>query len=174
MTKTYVLVHGAWHGGWCWRDVAANLRKMGCHVTTPTQTGVGERAHLLCKDITPDTFVTDIVNHIVTEELSDVTLVGHSLGGISITGAADRIPDHISHLVYLARRRHRRERSKCIQHHAPRHRRRPSKIGCGGRTGYLHADSAANSIRHSQGTLAHGLGAAPDNTACGKHLRKQT
>ncbi|TIU21784.1 MAG: alpha/beta fold hydrolase, partial [Mesorhizobium sp.] len=101
MTKTYVLVHGAWHGGWCWRDVAANLRKMGCHVTTPTQTGVGERAHLLCKDITPDTFVTDIVNHIVTEELSDVILVGHSLGGISITGAADRIPDHISHLVYL-------------------------------------------------------------------------
>lgn len=101
MIKTYVLVHGAWHGGWCWRDVAANLRKMGCHVTTPTQTGVGERAHLLCKDITPDTFVTDIVNHIVTEELSDVILVGHSLGGISITGAADRIPDHISHLVYL-------------------------------------------------------------------------
>ncbi|WP_292548201.1 alpha/beta fold hydrolase [Mesorhizobium sp.] len=119
MTKTYVLVHGAWHGGWCWRDVAANLRKMGCHVTTPTQTGVGERAHLLCKDITPDTFVTDIVNHIVTEELSDVILVGHSLGGISITGAADRIPDHISHLVYLARRRHRRERSKCIQHCPP-------------------------------------------------------
>ncbi|WP_372337993.1 alpha/beta fold hydrolase [Mesorhizobium sp. LMG17149] len=56
---------------------------------------------MLCKDITPDTFVTDIVNHIVTEELSDVILVGHSLGGISITGAADRIPDHISHLVYL-------------------------------------------------------------------------
>ncbi|WP_245481847.1 alpha/beta hydrolase [Mesorhizobium sp.] len=81
--------------------MAANLRKMGYHVTTPTQTGVGERAHLLCKDITPDTFVTDIVNHIVTEELSDVILVGHSLGGISITGAADRIPDHISHLVYL-------------------------------------------------------------------------
>ncbi|TIT60334.1 MAG: alpha/beta fold hydrolase, partial [Mesorhizobium sp.] len=101
MAKTYVLVHGAWHGGWCWRDVAANLRKMGYHMTTPTQTGVGERARLLCKDITPDTFVTDIVNHIVTEELSDVILVGHSLGGISITGAADRIPDHISHLVYL-------------------------------------------------------------------------
>src|SRR5262245_47912163 len=101
MTKTYVLVHGAWHGAWCWRDVAAALRAKGHHVTTPTQTGVGERSHLMSRDITLDTFVADIVNHIETEELSDVILVGHSFGGVSITGAADRIPSRLRHLVYL-------------------------------------------------------------------------
>jgi pimeloyl-ACP methyl ester carboxylesterase len=74
---------------------------MGHRVTTPTQTGVGERKHLLSKDITLDTFVADIVNHIEAEELDDVVLVGHSFGGISISGAADRIPDRIRHLVYL-------------------------------------------------------------------------
>jgi pimeloyl-ACP methyl ester carboxylesterase len=99
--KTFVLVHGAWHGGWCWRDVADALRSIGHRVTTPTQTGVGERKHQLTKDITLDTFVADIVNHIEAEELDDVILVGHSLGGTSITGAADRIPDRIRHLVYL-------------------------------------------------------------------------
>jgi pimeloyl-ACP methyl ester carboxylesterase len=101
MPNTYVLVHGAWHGAWCWRDVAAALRGMGHQVTTPTQTGLGERAHLLSKDITLDTFVTDIVNHIETEELTDVILVGHSFAGTSITGTADRIPERIRHLVYL-------------------------------------------------------------------------
>lgn len=90
-TKTYVLVHGAWHGGWCWRDVAAALGADGHRVTTPTQTGVGERAHLLSKDITVETFVTDIVSHIEAEDLSDAILVGHSFGGVSITGAADRL-----------------------------------------------------------------------------------
>jgi pimeloyl-ACP methyl ester carboxylesterase len=89
--KTYVLVHG----GWCWRDVADALRSIGHRITTPTQTGVGERKHQLTKDITLDTFVADIVNHIEAEELDDVILVGHSLGGASITGAADRIPDRI-------------------------------------------------------------------------------
>jgi pimeloyl-ACP methyl ester carboxylesterase len=100
-TKTYVLVHGAWHGGWCWRDVASRLRALGHHVTTPTQTGVGERRHLLSHGITLDVFVSDIVNHIESEDLTDVILVGHSLGGASITGTADRIPDRIRHLVYL-------------------------------------------------------------------------
>lgn len=100
-TKTYVLVHGAWHGGWCWREVARLLRVLGHHVTTPTQTGVGERRHLLRPGITLEVFVSDIVNHIVTEDLRDVILVGHSLGGASITGTADRIPQRIRHLVYL-------------------------------------------------------------------------
>jgi len=99
--KTYVLVHGAWHGGWCWRVVADALRSIGHRVTTPTQTGLGERKHQLTKDITLDTFVADIVNHIEAEELDDVILVGHSLGGAGITGAADKIPDRIRHLVYL-------------------------------------------------------------------------
>jgi len=99
--KTFVLVHGAWHGGWCWRDVAAALRQQGHRVTTPTQTGLGERKHLLSKDITLDTFTADIVNHIEAEELSDVILVGHSFAGTTITGAADRLGTRIRHLVYL-------------------------------------------------------------------------
>lgn len=100
-SKTYVLVHGAWHGGWCWKEVTEGLRGMGHRVSCPTQTGLGEREHLLSKDITLDTFVADIVNHIEAEELVDVILVGHSLGGTSITGAADKIPNRIRHLVYL-------------------------------------------------------------------------
>lgn len=100
-TKTYVLVHGAWHGGWCWREVARLLRTLGHHVTTPTQTGVGERRHLLRQGITLDVFVSDIVSHIEREDLRDVILVGHSLGGASITGTADEMPDRIRHLVYL-------------------------------------------------------------------------
>lgn len=99
--KTYVLLHGAWHGGWCWRDVADGLRALGHRVTTPTQTGLGERAHLLSAQITLETFVTDLVQHIEAEELEDVILVGHSFGGLGITGAADRIPQRIRHLVYL-------------------------------------------------------------------------
>lgn len=99
--KTYVLVHGAWHGGWCWKEVADALRGMGHRVTTPTQTGLGERRHLLNRDITLDTFVADVVNHIEAEELNDVILVGHSFGGTSISGAADKLPNRIRHLVYL-------------------------------------------------------------------------
>ena len=100
-SKTYVLVHGAWAGGWCWKEVAEGLRGMGHRVSTPTQTGLGERKHLLSKDITLDMFVADIVNHIESEELDDVILVGHSFGGASITGTADKIPNRIRHLVYL-------------------------------------------------------------------------
>jgi pimeloyl-ACP methyl ester carboxylesterase len=100
-SKTYVLVHGAWHGGWCWREVAERLRGMGHRVSAPTQTGLGERKHLLSKEITLDTFAADIINHIEAEELNDVILVGHSFGGTSITGVADNIPNRIRHLVYL-------------------------------------------------------------------------
>src|SRR3954452_9415811 len=99
--KTYVLVHGAWGGGWQWAPVAERLRAQGHRVFTPTQTGLGERKHLLSRDITIDTFVEDIVNMLEAEDLRDVVLVGHSFGGISITGAADRVPDRIRHLVYL-------------------------------------------------------------------------
>jgi pimeloyl-ACP methyl ester carboxylesterase len=99
--QTFVLVHGAWHGGWCWNRVADRLRSAGHRVFTPTQTGLGERKHLLSKDITLDTFTADIVNVIEAEELSDVILVGHSCGGNAISGTADAIPDKIRHLVYL-------------------------------------------------------------------------
>jgi len=100
-SKTYVLLHGAWHGAWCWRHVAEPLRAAGHRVFTPTQTGLGERRHLLSKDITLDTFVEDLVGVLEAEELQDIILVGHSFGGIAITGAADRVPERIRHLVYL-------------------------------------------------------------------------
>ena len=96
-----MLVHGAWHGGWCWGKVAAILRGRGHTVLTPTQTGLGERSHLLSKSITLDTFVDDIVNVLKFEELKDVILVGHSFGGNAISGTADRMPDRIRQLVYL-------------------------------------------------------------------------
>ena len=99
--RIYVLVHGAWHGGWCWRRVADRLRAAGHVVFTPTQTGLGERKHLLSTAITPDTFVEDIVNLIEAEGLTDVILVGHSFGGRSICGVADRIPERLRRLVFL-------------------------------------------------------------------------
>ena len=99
--QTFVLVHGAWHGGWCWSRVADKLRASGHQVFTPTQTGLGERKHLLSKDITLDIFVKDIANLIEAEELSNVVLVGHSFGGLAISGVADAMPDKIRHLVYL-------------------------------------------------------------------------
>ena len=99
--KTYVLVHGAWHGGWCWVRVADRLRAHGHRVTTPTQTGLGERAHLLSPSVDLATFTADVVNHILAEDLSEVVLVGHSFGGYAITGAAHTIPERLSRLVYL-------------------------------------------------------------------------
>jgi pimeloyl-ACP methyl ester carboxylesterase len=99
--QTFVLVHGAWHGGWCWSRVADRLRAVGHRVFTPTQTGLGERGHLLSKDITLDTFTTDIAGVIEAEELSDIVLVGHSFGGNAISGVADLMPGRIRHLVYL-------------------------------------------------------------------------
>src|SRR5258705_105965 len=99
--QTFVLVHGAWHGGWCWSRGADRLRAAGRQGFTPTQTGLGERKHLLSKDITLDTFTKDIFNVIEAEELSNVILVGHSFGGLSISGIADAMPDKIRHLVYL-------------------------------------------------------------------------
>jgi pimeloyl-ACP methyl ester carboxylesterase len=99
--QTFVLVHGAWHGGWCWRRVADRLRAAGHQVFTPTQTGLGERKHLLSRDITLDTFTTDIANVIAAEELSNVVLVGHSFGGLAISGVADAMRERVRHLVYL-------------------------------------------------------------------------
>ncbi len=100
-SKTFVLVHGAWHGGWCWRDVADALRAQGHRVFTPTQTGLGERRHLLSRDVTLDVFVDDIANLLEAEELRDAVLVGHSFGGGAISGVADRMPGAVRHLVYL-------------------------------------------------------------------------
>ena len=99
--KTFVLVHGGFHGGWCWSEVAGLLRARGHAVHTPTQTGCGERSHLLSRSITLDTFVDDIANVLQWEDLHRVVLVGHSFGGIAITGVADRMPERLRLLVYL-------------------------------------------------------------------------
>lgn len=98
---TFVLLHGAYHGAWCWRDVAGFLRAAGHDVFTPTQTGVGERAHLLRRDITLETFVQDLVGVLESEELEDAVLVGHSFGGNALTGAAVRARSRIRSLIYL-------------------------------------------------------------------------
>src|SRR5580658_6722544 len=98
---TYVLVHGAWHGGWCWKRVRKALQAAGHEVFTPTLTGVGERSHLNSAGINLSMHIADVANLIKWEELSDVILCGHSYGGCVISGAADRVPDHIRALVYL-------------------------------------------------------------------------
>jgi pimeloyl-ACP methyl ester carboxylesterase len=97
----FVLVHGAWHGGWCYRDTAAVLRKLGHNVFTPTHTGVGERAHQASEGITLETHIRDVAGCIEAEELDQVILVGHSYGGMVITGVADRMAERIKALVYL-------------------------------------------------------------------------
>jgi pimeloyl-ACP methyl ester carboxylesterase len=99
--STYVLVHGAWHGSWCWKRVRKALQAQGHEVFTPTLTGVGERSHLLSREINLETHILDVVNLIRWEELSNVVLCGHSYGGMVVTGAADRVPERIGALVYL-------------------------------------------------------------------------
>jgi len=99
--STFVLVPGAWHGSWCWKRVRTALQALGHEVFTPALTGVGERAHLLSREINLDTHIDDVVNLIRWEELSNVVLCGHSYGGAVIAGAADRVPECIQALVYL-------------------------------------------------------------------------
>jgi pimeloyl-ACP methyl ester carboxylesterase len=98
---TFVLVHGAWCGSWCWKRVRKALQAQGHEVFVPSLTGVGERSHLLAPDVNLDTHIDDIVNVIRWEELSDVVLCGHSYGGCVISGVVDRIADRIGALVYL-------------------------------------------------------------------------
>lgn len=98
---TFVLIHGAWHGGWCWKKVADQLRSDGYTVLAPTLTGLGERAHLLNPDINLDTHIQDVVAVLEYEDLNNVVLVGHSYGGMVITGVAGKVANRISQLVYL-------------------------------------------------------------------------
>jgi pimeloyl-ACP methyl ester carboxylesterase len=94
--RTFVLVHGAWHGGWCWRRVADHLRRDGHQVFTPTLTGVGERVHLIGCDISLATHIADVVNVIISEDLQNVVLCGHSYGGFVISGVAEKAEARIA------------------------------------------------------------------------------
>lgn len=98
---TYVLVHGGGGGGWVWGRLAPRLRAAGHEIYTPTLTGVGERSHLLRPDTDLETHIADILAVLFYEDLTDVVLVGHSYGGMVITGVADRAPERIGQLVYL-------------------------------------------------------------------------
>jgi pimeloyl-ACP methyl ester carboxylesterase len=100
-TATYVLVHGGGHGGWCYQPVARILRAAGHEVYTPTLTGLGERSHLLSPQIDLDLHILDVCALLHYEDLRDVILVGHSYGGMVITGVADRSADRVGRLVYL-------------------------------------------------------------------------
>ncbi|HXK22958.1 MAG TPA: alpha/beta hydrolase [Myxococcota bacterium] len=99
--KPYVLVHGGGHGGWCYQRVARIIRSKGHEVYTPTLTGLGEREHLLSPAIDLDLHITDVVKGLEFEDLRDVILVGHSYGGMVISGVADRATSRIGHIVYL-------------------------------------------------------------------------
>lgn len=99
--KTFLLIHGAWHGGWCWRYVRKGLEALGHKVITPTLTGLGERKHLLSSDINLSIHVQDVLNVIQYEGLNEFVLVGHSYGGMVITGVADAVGEKVSHMVYL-------------------------------------------------------------------------
>ena len=101
---TYLLVHGGWHGSWCWKRVRKALQDAGHEVFTPSLTGVGERSHLNSATVNLSTHIADVVNLVRWEELSDVILCGHSYGGFVISGVADQIPDQVRALVYLDER----------------------------------------------------------------------
>ena len=101
MPTTFVLVHGAWHGGWCWIKTTRLLTDAAHTVYTPTLTGLGERAHLARPEIDLETHIQDVVAVLETEELRNVVLVGHSYGGMVISGVAARARNRIARLVYL-------------------------------------------------------------------------
>jgi pimeloyl-ACP methyl ester carboxylesterase len=97
----FVLVHGAWHGGWCWRKVVQALAGEGHRVHAVTLTGVGERAHLLTSAITLETHIADVAATIEAEELDQVVLAVHSYAGMLGTAIADRLGGRLRHLVYV-------------------------------------------------------------------------
>lgn len=97
----FLLVHGGFHGSWCWKEVTTYLRNLGHEVFTPTLTGLGERAHLINPTITLETHVQDITEVIKCEELENIILVGHSYAGMVIRSVADLLPNKIAKLVYL-------------------------------------------------------------------------
>lgn len=99
--RTFVLIHGAWHGGWCWRPVADILEAKGHKVFAPSLTGLADRSHLLTSSVDLETHITDIVNLFQWESIENAVLVGHSYGGWPISGAAEKLIGKIASIVYL-------------------------------------------------------------------------
>jgi pimeloyl-ACP methyl ester carboxylesterase len=99
--STFVLVHGAWQGGWAWSRLTPLLEAEGHRVCAPTLTGLAERATLLSKDVDLSTHIEDVCRLMIAEELENVVLVGHSYGGMVVSGAADRMAERIKSLVVL-------------------------------------------------------------------------
>jgi pimeloyl-ACP methyl ester carboxylesterase len=99
--RTFVLVHGAWHGGWCWRRVSDALLQRGHRVFAPTLTGLGERSHLLSTDVDLKTHIDDIVNLFRFEDVADAVLVAHSYGGWPVSGALEEIHGQVASVVFL-------------------------------------------------------------------------
>jgi pimeloyl-ACP methyl ester carboxylesterase len=99
--RTFVLVHGAWHGGWCWQRVSAALEAQGHKVYTPTLTGLADRSHLIGMPINLDTHIADIANLFKWEDIQSAVLVGHSYGGWPVSGALEQIADRVSTVVFL-------------------------------------------------------------------------
>mgnify|MGYP001417511838 CR=1 FL=1 len=97
----FILVHGAWHGAWCWRHVSDALVRAGHRAHAVTLTGLGERAHLLSSTITLETHISDVMNAIEAEEMDDVVLAVHSYAGMLGTAVADRMAGRLKHLVYV-------------------------------------------------------------------------
>jgi len=95
--QPFVLVHGAWGGGWAWKRVAPLLRAQGHEALT----GLGERVHLASPDVNLDTHIQDIVNLLQYEDLENVVLVGWSYSGMVVTGVLDRVPERLAHVAYL-------------------------------------------------------------------------
>jgi pimeloyl-ACP methyl ester carboxylesterase len=100
-STTFLLVHGAWHGGWCWDQVSARLTALGHVVIAPTLTGLCERSHLLSPSVSLSTHIADICGEIRFKDLSNIVLCGHSYGGMVITGVAERYAERIGSIVYL-------------------------------------------------------------------------
>ncbi|HZA25874.1 MAG TPA: alpha/beta fold hydrolase, partial [Dehalococcoidia bacterium] len=103
--STFVLIHGAWHGGWCWWKVVPLLRKRGATVYAPSLTGMGERSHLVSylepAELNLDLHIKDVVQLLEYEGLERVVLVGHAYAGMVITGVAEHCPERLAHLVYI-------------------------------------------------------------------------
>jgi pimeloyl-ACP methyl ester carboxylesterase len=99
--RTFVLVHGTWHGGWCWRRVADALERKGHKVYAPSLTGLADRSHLMTREVNLAAHANDIANLVKWEDLKEIVLVGHSSAGFVITEAAEQIGASVASIVYL-------------------------------------------------------------------------